>query len=442
MTSLSLFNAASAPKWRLPLIAWFVCTSLITTALLAQSSNIQEAQLHYKVAQVALKHNDLNVASQELRKAAELAPQNALVHYYLAVVLKQQGGAKEGLQHLHLAMKLGLPVSEKRAADNLLAELTYALKSQPLYDFIGTWSREETSKNSGSCTGTVTTKFRMVVSPQVAQGGKLSGDYFVSKNGSTEYQGCTFSATGTTLLNNQVQYKSTLSQVGDNVRMEMQAGQCSGDCAGEVTLGKSFLLSKMSADEVKLTDSSGEFVLVSETPSSDYGARKNAEQQAAKDRALSDCVGRWQFVFEGDETNRNGVFTGEKTGKRWHNTDAGVHSKYVWDLTLRQNGNSLTGSLTRTGEETLFKVPGRPMYDSFTFNDQQVTQAALQVFYDVTGTIAPDGGITLSARPTSCSGDCDASIHNYPDFVGSVQANSSAQLVWVASGTTRVFIKQ
>lgn len=441
MPPLSLFKAASAPKWRLALIAWFVCSSLITTALLAQSSNIQEAQLHYKVAQVALKHNDLNVALQELREAAKLAPQNALVHYYLAVVLKQQGGAKEGLEHLHLAMKIGLPVSERRAADNLLAELTYALKSQPLYDFIGTWSREEASKTSGNCTATITTKFRMVVSPQAAQGGKLSGDYFVSKNGSTEYQGCTFNATGTTLLNTQIRYKSTLSQDGDKVRMEMQAGQCSGDCAGEVTLGKSFLLSKTSADEVKLSDSSGEYLLVSETPSADYVARKNAEQDATKDRALSDCVGRWQYIFEGDETDRWGIHTGATTGKRWRDCCAGVHSKYVWDLALRQNGNSLTGSLIRSGQETLFQVSGQPLYDTFIFNGQQVTQAAMQVSYEVTGTMAPDGGISLSARPTSCSGNCDA-IHNYPGFVGSVQTNSSAQLIWVASGTTRAFTKQ
>jgi tetratricopeptide (TPR) repeat protein len=406
---------------------------------MSQSPGEEEAQLHYKVAQIALKNKDLNGALEELRKAAELAPRNSLVQYDLAVVLKQQGVAQEGLDHLQLAIKLGLPIKEKAAAKNLLAELTYALKSQPLNDFVGTWTLEQTNKaNCGN--SSVTTKFRMVVPPQVAQGGTLKGDYVVSTIGSTSSD-CTFAASGTTILNLQIQYKAVLSQVGGNIKMEMQDGRCSGDCAGAGTLGRSFILSKVSADEVKLTDSSGEFLFVSETPTAEYLARKKADADASVGRALSGYVGRWRYVKEGDEYHRSGVFTALSDGKTHHGSDAGVHSSYIWDLDLQLNGNSLTGTLTKTDRETLIQSPRHVLFDSFTYNHRQVTSAGLQVSYEVSGAIGADGGMVVSARANGCSGDCD-NPDSYSFKPGTLQLKSSSQLEWRTEEFTKVLQKQ
>ena len=59
---------------------------VMTGSAFAERSDEEQARKHYRVALEALKNNDLESAAEELSKAAELAPNNALILYNLAVV--------------------------------------------------------------------------------------------------------------------------------------------------------------------------------------------------------------------------------------------------------------------------------------------------------------------------------------------------------------------
>src|SRR5208337_3191936 len=152
--------------------------------------------------------------------------------YYLAVALKEQRRGVEGLDHLRLAMKLGLPTRENSAAANLLAELTYAAKLQPLTDRIGNWSKVVTStiRNDNGCTSTETIRHRIVVLPQDPQKGVLKAEYERSQETGMITSGCTFNATGTRLISNEIKHNGTLSLMGDQVKFQFEGGRCTGDC--------------------------------------------------------------------------------------------------------------------------------------------------------------------------------------------------------------------
>jgi tetratricopeptide (TPR) repeat protein len=88
----------------------------------------KEAQKHYRIAQEALKNNDLNTAADELKTAATLAPNNAVILYNLAVVESKKDDPKSALDHLHRATSLGLPENQQDNAAQLEAKLIYQLK--------------------------------------------------------------------------------------------------------------------------------------------------------------------------------------------------------------------------------------------------------------------------------------------------------------------------
>jgi FKBP-type peptidyl-prolyl cis-trans isomerase len=92
------------------------------------SSNDREARKHYLVALEALKNSDLAEALSELKKAASLAPNRALIWYNIAVVESREGKVNEALDDLHKAERLGLPASQQDDVDKLEAKLTYAVK--------------------------------------------------------------------------------------------------------------------------------------------------------------------------------------------------------------------------------------------------------------------------------------------------------------------------
>jgi hypothetical protein len=77
---------------------------------------------------IALKNHDLAVAEAEFTKASELAPDNALVQYNLAIVESQSGHTEEAMTHLKRAEKLGLSGDTANHAENLDAELDYRLQ--------------------------------------------------------------------------------------------------------------------------------------------------------------------------------------------------------------------------------------------------------------------------------------------------------------------------
>jgi tetratricopeptide (TPR) repeat protein len=122
----------------LPVIPWVLAQSSpsqtpprnATGQQRALTPQEREAQKHYRIAQEALKNNDLNTASDELKTAADLAPKNALIWYNLAIVESKKGESSTGLEHLQKAEVLGIPKSLQNEADQLEAKLAYEMQRQ------------------------------------------------------------------------------------------------------------------------------------------------------------------------------------------------------------------------------------------------------------------------------------------------------------------------
>jgi tetratricopeptide (TPR) repeat protein len=206
------------------------------------------------VALVALKNNDLEVAADELKQAADLAPNNALVLYNLAVVQSKQGDAQAGLKNLQRALAIGLPKKEKEAAENLEADLTYAAKKQvPLSIFIGRWStREETHEEIYGlpCFHNKIWMRRMTFSPQEDKEGELPVTYELEYDWSmgvapkTEWTGQLDSCVRLYGQSADGQfYRSTrtvskrpglLRRKGNDFELEIRNGACQGpNCASQ-----------------------------------------------------------------------------------------------------------------------------------------------------------------------------------------------------------------
>lgn len=101
---------------------------LAGAAGLAQSPRDQ-ALLHYEVALRAIKDGHLRVAAGELATARALDPQNALVHYTLAVVHKERDPG-EASKALERALQLGLPEPQRASSADLRVEIHYRLARQ------------------------------------------------------------------------------------------------------------------------------------------------------------------------------------------------------------------------------------------------------------------------------------------------------------------------
>jgi tetratricopeptide (TPR) repeat protein len=88
----------------------------------------KEARRHYLIALEALKNDDLTVALDELKQAATLAPNNALIWYNIAIVESKKGQPKSALDHLHKAQALGIPPAQSEDVEALDSHLSYQLK--------------------------------------------------------------------------------------------------------------------------------------------------------------------------------------------------------------------------------------------------------------------------------------------------------------------------
>jgi hypothetical protein len=95
------------------------------------------AKHHYQNAVAAIAKSDWQTAKNELLQAVRLAPQNALVHYDLALAYSHTGQLKSAQTELNKALQIGLPAEQTKAAQEL--------KQQFL-------SQAAESKNSGSGT--------------------------------------------------------------------------------------------------------------------------------------------------------------------------------------------------------------------------------------------------------------------------------------------------
>src|SRR5580693_416990 len=95
-----------------------------TAAAQAQTADTTTlAKQHYKNAVAAITKSDWQTAKSELIQAAKLAPQNALIHYDLALAYSHTGEAKSAELEVNKALKLGLPQEQKRAAEQLKDQL-------------------------------------------------------------------------------------------------------------------------------------------------------------------------------------------------------------------------------------------------------------------------------------------------------------------------------
>jgi len=132
---------------------------LLACCAAAQSLDpLEEAKRLYKVGEAALAGNDLDIAARNFRKAAELAPHNAVVRLNLAIVQNRLGHVGEARVNAETALKSGnLDVSLKEQAEKLLADLEYksqkkqglASKLASLFSDSSVSTRREW--NGGSC---------------------------------------------------------------------------------------------------------------------------------------------------------------------------------------------------------------------------------------------------------------------------------------------------
>ena len=85
-----------------------------------------QAKQHYQNAVAAIGKSDWQTAKNELLQAEKLAPQNALVHYDLALAYSHTGQIKSAQVELTSALQLGLPAEQKQAAAELKRKLATA----------------------------------------------------------------------------------------------------------------------------------------------------------------------------------------------------------------------------------------------------------------------------------------------------------------------------
>jgi TIR domain-containing protein len=95
----------------------------------ANSDATTRAKQHYQNAVAAIAKNDWRSATGELLQAENLAPQNALVHYDVALVYSHTGQVKSALAEVNKAIELGLPKAQEQAAKDLKERLKTRLRA-------------------------------------------------------------------------------------------------------------------------------------------------------------------------------------------------------------------------------------------------------------------------------------------------------------------------
>lgn len=127
----------------LPYGVLIVALTMVCAGDLRADNDAETAKFKYKVALKAIENGDWPVAEQNLREAARLAPDNALIWYNLAIVeSKSNDKIREALDSLHKAISLGLSGKVKDQADDLLVDLTYKAENPA---FLGYWVDQKTN---------------------------------------------------------------------------------------------------------------------------------------------------------------------------------------------------------------------------------------------------------------------------------------------------------
>jgi len=100
-----------------------VLHGLVTRASPQASDSAALAKVHYQNAVAAQSKGDWQTAKSELLQAEKLAPQNALVHYDLALAYSHTGQVNSAQTEATKALQLGLPAEQKKAAEDLRQQL-------------------------------------------------------------------------------------------------------------------------------------------------------------------------------------------------------------------------------------------------------------------------------------------------------------------------------
>jgi hypothetical protein len=161
-----------------------------------QSAEEREAKQHYKVAQEAMQHGDVDVALEELQKSAVLAPRNAIVWYNIAILESKKNEPKAAMDHLTKAQTLGLPPELQESASDLAAKLSYTLSKMNAAAKIswltGYWVMDEglTTRGSGCAKRTSGLRVALNVGPDSAGAGQLRGTFYLTVTYIAGMPGC------------------------------------------------------------------------------------------------------------------------------------------------------------------------------------------------------------------------------------------------------------
>jgi tetratricopeptide (TPR) repeat protein len=108
----------------------------------AQSSDT--AAFHLRIAQKAVDDGDYDVALDEVKQAAALAPKDGGIQFALATILDKKNEVGEALAALRRAQQAGLPATFDARAEDLRASLVYKARKS-----VSTLSRRASAKLEG-----------------------------------------------------------------------------------------------------------------------------------------------------------------------------------------------------------------------------------------------------------------------------------------------------
>ncbi|MEQ1870831.1 MAG: hypothetical protein ABL961_12495 [Vicinamibacterales bacterium] len=108
--------------------AVLVGLTLCAAASHAAQQTSGDAALHLRVAMKAVDEGEFEVALDEVREAAKLAPTDPVIQFAMATILDKREKVDEALAALDKAQTLGLPEAYREKADDLRVTLLYKQK--------------------------------------------------------------------------------------------------------------------------------------------------------------------------------------------------------------------------------------------------------------------------------------------------------------------------
>lgn len=218
--------------------AAIVSTLLMGVPDVANSAqaDIAAAELHYKIALVALEHKDLQSAESELKIALTFDPDNPLILFNLAIV-ESETLPREALRYLEKALAAGLPAAERTKAEDLRPRIMYAV-GREWRGLLGEWKVVHSS-DTGYSNRTEETTWRFsedtaqpppvgVADPEALRGFSIEEDTEIARpeeHLQCERGGRTFSQLQVTLRGSLVVFLQRNPRVIE-VRLQSMSGTC------------------------------------------------------------------------------------------------------------------------------------------------------------------------------------------------------------------------